>query len=95
MPSLNSRDSKVTVKDFSVNLSVGRVQVLIENYKGIAIFSKSIVIPPANTREKDYLDSVIHETIHISRPDLKEHAVEVLASDIAEVLWKRGYRIKK
>ena len=38
------------------------------------------------------LDTTIHELIHACQPDLAEETVEEVASDIARVLWRLGYR---
>ena len=38
------------------------------------------------------LDTTIHELIHACQPDLAEDTVEEVASDIARVLWRMGYR---
>jgi hypothetical protein len=41
---------------------------------------------------QEMLDTLIHELIHASYPDLKEDAVSETATDIATVLWDLGYR---
>lgn len=41
------------------------------------------------------LNTLIHETIHASRPDLTEQEVEVLANDIETVLSGEGWRESK
>jgi hypothetical protein len=46
----------------------------------------------SNQTGKVMLDTLIHELIHASFPDLKEEAVLETASDIATVLWDLGYR---
>lgn len=48
-----------------------------------------------NAKNKDLLDTLIHETIHAVRPELAEEAVLETASTIADVLWKIGYRVKE
>ena len=42
----------------------------------------------------DILDTVIHECLHASVPDLAESTVEESATDIARVLYRMGYRLK-
>lgn len=44
---------------------------------------------------KRKMNTLIHESIHASRPDMTEEQVEVLANDIEAVLWGEGWREKK
>ena len=41
----------------------------------------------------DLLDSCIHEILHIQFPDLSEEAVLANATEMADLLWKVGYRL--
>lgn len=43
---------------------------------------------------KDYLDTLIHETIHHCFPKLSEYKVLNVATTIADLLWRLGYRKK-
>jgi hypothetical protein len=38
------------------------------------------------------LDTLLHECIHASLPDLREESVEEIATGIANILWELGYR---
>lgn len=40
----------------------------------------------------DQLDTTIHETIHCLIPEFVEEKVDNLATEIAKVLWKEGWR---
>ena len=42
--------------------------------------------------EQDTLDTIIHEAIHCSRPELDEAAVDATARDLSRLLWRLGYR---
>jgi len=42
--------------------------------------------------EQDTLDTIIHEALHCSRPELDEAAVDATARDISRLLWRLGYR---
>ena len=55
--------------------------------------TRTITISTAK-RVKDELelDTVIHECLHACQPDLAEETVEEVASDVARVLWRMGYR---
>jgi hypothetical protein len=45
-----------------------------------------------NTKGKDLLDTVIHEVVHCFEPRWDEHTVLQFGSELAEILWKLGYR---
>lgn len=45
--------------------------------------------------EQDTLDTIIHEALHCSRPELDEAAVDATARDISRLLWQLGYRRAK
>ena len=66
-----------------------------DDSKGFTMPHQAIVIRQQDCHTRDYMDTVIHESCHASRADLSEKEVEALAGDIAEVLWKRGYRLPK
>lgn len=82
-------------KDFRVQLSVGSCWVMIQDFAGLAVQGRSIVVPPNGVHTKDYMDTLIHETAHMTLPDLSEAEIVRVAGDIAEVLWRRGYRLRK
>jgi hypothetical protein len=82
-------------KDFSVSLSTGPAWVFVEELQGLATDGRSIFIAPKHCPTKNYMDTVVHETLHLSLPGLSEEEVARIAGDITEVLWKRGYRLPK
>jgi len=78
-----------------VTLSTGSWEVYTKPFYGLVCYKQTMVIngsKPSNT--KDYLDSVVHETIHASRKDFTEGEVILLAKDITKMLWRFGYRMK-
>lgn len=43
--------------------------------------------------EKELLDTIVHEILHVSTEDwLSEHAIELIAEDIADVLHRQKWR---
>ena len=46
-----------------------------------------------NMSEEEFLETTIHECTHACVPDLSEEAVEILARDIAHILYRIGFRI--
>lgn len=86
-------------KDFTVKLSVGEVDVIQGSFEGLAIKRPAIVVnePSVDSEHKwskaqNLLDTWIHETAHLSQPNLSEAEVARLANDITKVLWNAGYR---
>lgn len=43
-------------------------------------------------RGRKRLDILVHELLHAEFPDLDESVVKQAGTDIANVLWKQGYR---
>ena len=83
------------MRDFYANLSTGKWPVSLRNVVGVTCHEKAIVILPQRPRSREYLDTCVHETLHASNAIIPEEEVARMARDIAEVLWKVGYRIKK
>jgi hypothetical protein len=54
---------------------------------------KTVYIDP-RLSPKDYLDTLIHETIHHCVPKLSENKVLNTSTTIANLLWRLGYRKK-
>lgn len=40
----------------------------------------------------DYLDTVIHEVLHVQQPELSERVVARNATEMAKILWDLGIR---
>ena len=52
---------------------------------------QTIVVDPRQP-EKEKLNTLIHEAIHLADFDIPEAKVIRLANKAAEVVWKQGYR---
>ena len=77
-----------------VSLSTGLWEVYSKPFKGLTVNGKIIILNDGCRRcTKDYMDTIVHETIHASRKDLTEKEVITLAEDITEVLWAMGCRL--
>ena len=59
---------------------------------GWCYFDTKKILVDSRLKGKDRLDVLIHEMLHAHHRQLSEEAVTQTASDIAEVLWKIGYR---
>lgn len=58
---------------------------------GLAHPSGLIEVDPRQ-RPKSYLDTLIHEALHIAFPELSETRVKKSAKIIRDVLWDNNYR---
>lgn len=47
-----------------------------------------------NSSNKMMLDAICHEVAHASFPYLTEDAISEFGSDLAQLLWKQGWRIR-
>lgn len=41
---------------------------------------------------KDFMDTAVHEAIHVADPIMHEDDVSAMADKVTEVLWQLGYR---
>lgn len=59
---------------------------------GLCDYDSSTLYLPHHGSRKIDLDTNIHEMLHAGYPDLNEEAVNELSTDIAEALWRMGWR---
>jgi len=59
---------------------------------GQAIAADKLIEIDPRQDAPNYMDTLVHETIHIVRPELSEEAVLELANKVSTVLWDQGYR---
>jgi hypothetical protein len=74
---------KITI----IEKKLGREKALGLAYQGEGL----IEIDPRQSN-KAYLDTLIHEGLHILFPDWSEYKVKKSANKMSEILWKSGYR---
>lgn len=63
-----------------------------QKFYGLSFQDDALVEIDPNQHPKDYLDTYIHETLHILFPEWEEEEVFDLATFLAENLWEHGYR---
>lgn len=64
-----------------------------EKAMGLAHHDARLIELDPNQRGFDLLDSCIHEITHLQYPDMSEEAVLANATEMADLLWKVGYRL--
>ncbi len=80
------------MKEFIVKLSGGRYTLVQDELLGMTSKGHPFIWVTGAIDGKEELDTWIHETVHTSLPNASEEQVVRIANDIAEVLWKVGYR---
>lgn len=70
-----------------IERKLGRERVYGQAWQGL----DELEIDPRQS-PKEYLDTLIHESLHLAHPDLDEPTVSDVATFIARVLWKQNYR---
>ena len=64
-----------------------------EKAMGLAYKDSRLIELDPNQRGFDLLDSSIHEILHVQQPDLSEETVTANATEMADLLWKMGFRL--
>lgn len=57
---------------------------------GMATLSGIWIDPRQSPRE--YIDTLVHESMHLAFPHFDEELITVSSSFIATILWQQGYR---
>jgi hypothetical protein len=61
-------------------------------YWGYAYPDKKLVEITPNLSDRQYLDTLIHEILHVLYPEASETKISRHASTITHHIWKKGYR---
>jgi len=64
----------------------------LNKYLGYAYPEENLVEITPNQKPRQYLDTLIHELLHIMYPDDSETKISRNASTITHHIWKKGYR---
>lgn len=68
---------------------------LPDNTLGLTCHDDNTILLYSLSTQRDFLDLLIHESLHAAFPWMREWMVNKVASQIADVLWKVGYRKTK
>lgn len=76
-------------KPIKINISkLGR-----QKADGLAYHQDRIIFLDERLRGFGLLDTAIHEILHCQQPDLSEESVNANAFEMADLLWKLGFRM--
>lgn len=70
-----------------VEKKLGRERALGQCYHG-----ENVVEIDPRQGERERLDTLIHEVLHLAKPDLIEDEVIRMANILSKQVWKCGYR---
>lgn len=59
---------------------------------GLAFMGKNKILIDPRQRGRAYMDTIIHEKLHLLFPDWSENKVLKTAREITSVLWNHSYR---
>jgi len=59
---------------------------------GMCCHDENMIQLVARQKDKEFFESVVHETLHALFPWMKEFAVNNAGVDMTNLLWKFGYR---
>lgn len=63
-----------------------------ERAMGQAIHGENVVEVDPRQHPREYLDTVIHEVLHLAHPDFSERQVCITSRKISTALWRLNYR---
>ena len=70
-----------------IDIKLGRQKAVGQAYTD----SKVIEIDPRQT-SKNYLDTLIHELLHVYNPEWSETKVSKTATEMTQIIWTKNYR---
>jgi hypothetical protein len=60
--------------------------------EGLCDYENKTLYIPVSAKELTDLDTIIHESLHASIPQLCEYTITRSATEISKLLWKLGWR---
>ena len=70
-----------------IDKKLGRQKAVGQAYSDARV----IEIDPRQ-RSKNYLDTLIHEMLHVYNPEWSENKVSKTANEMTDIIWKKNYR---
>lgn len=84
---MNARRKKGAKSVRIVERKLGRERAL-----GQARFDKNLIEIDPRQPSREYLDTVLHEGLHLIFPELAERRVASVSRKLTRLVWKQGFR---
>lgn len=73
-------------------MKLGRFRVEGQSVYGFAIINKNKILIDSRLKGKIYMDTLIHEKLHLLYPEWSETQVLKTAQQLSTMLWHHSYR---
>jgi len=83
---------KKPVKTKIVEIKLGRSKVEGRNVYGFALMDRNRILIDPRQRGRSYMDTIIHEKLHLLFPEWSENKIIVTAKELTTLLWNHSYR---
>jgi hypothetical protein len=75
-----------------IEVKLGRHRVQGKGVYGFALKDKNKILIDPRQKGRTYMDTLIHEKLHLIFPDWSESRVIKAARELTNVLWNHSYR---
>lgn len=75
-----------------VEKKLGRERALGQAIKGGGYRGRDLIEVDPRQSPREYMDTIIHEGLHVINPATPERVVSSTASKLASILWMQGFR---
>ena len=82
-------------KQYKKNIKVVERPLGRERAMGLAWVGEDKIEIDGRLKSKEYLDTLIHEMLHIYNPTWPETRVAQTATEMANIIWNKNYRRMK
>ncbi len=79
-------------KQYKKNIKVVERPLGREKALGLAWIGENKIEIDGRLKSKEYLDTLIHEMLHIYNPTWPETRVAQVATEMANIIWNKNYR---
>ena len=79
-------------KQYKKNIKVVERPLGREKAFGLAWVGENKIEIDGILKSKEYLDTLIHEMLHIYNPTWSETRVDQTATEMANIIWSKNYR---
>ena len=79
-------------KQYKKNIKVIERPLGREKALGLAWVGENKIEIDGRLKSKQYLNTLIHEMLHVYNPEWSENKVTKTANEMTEIIWQKNYR---